>query len=345
MQDGGVKLPQYRPGEGLTPASLRIQIWNSGLSCSTSYGSRGSLQGSYAMAVLLGCPAGRKLVFDPEASKAATGKEHFCSPVHGVPCFYFYRDFLPVFKIVDLATGQINQFHGKYGLKIVGGGPSYDSITGYSQEQQTKYNSKTTSSMASLIWASKLKTLGDNPVFDSKTNGISWLCGTQSPCADIGPNFPGNAEYYFKLEFSNRMVDADSSNCDFTIRFLIRVHGLPPGSFNPSSVIVLSCIGILATLILTFYLLKRQDAKLWRQLKSVLSVFRQVCVLCRIFNPSGARLRRMMGMRRNRVGTQAGDVPLETIQEMNSETEGCDDASIDIKGNSSERHEHLTTNV
>lgn len=53
-------------------------------------------------------------------------------------------DFLPVFKIVDLATGQINQFHGKYGLKIVGGGPSYDSITGYSQEQQTKYNSKTT---------------------------------------------------------------------------------------------------------------------------------------------------------------------------------------------------------
>ena len=75
-----------------------------------------------------------------------------------------------------------------------------------------------------------------------------------------------------------------------------------------------SCIGILATLILTFYLLKRQDAKLWRQLKSVLSVFRQVCVLCRIFNLSGARLRRMMGMRRNRVGTQAGDVPLETIQ-------------------------------
>ena len=33
---------------------------------------------------------------------------------------------------------------------------------------------------------------------------FSWLCGTQSPCADIGPNFPGNAEYYFKLEFSNR---------------------------------------------------------------------------------------------------------------------------------------------
>ena len=41
----------------------------------------------------------------------------------------------------------------------------------------------------------------------------------------------------FVIDF--RIVDADSSNCDFTIRFLIRVHGLLPGSFNPSSVIVL----------------------------------------------------------------------------------------------------------
>lgn len=28
------------------------------------------------------------------------------------------------------------------------------------------------SSMVALIWASKLKTLGDIPIFDSKTNGI-----------------------------------------------------------------------------------------------------------------------------------------------------------------------------
>lgn len=53
-------------------------------------------------------------------------------------------DFLPVFKVFDLATGQINQFHGKYELKIVGGGPTYQSITDYSQEEQTKYNYQTT---------------------------------------------------------------------------------------------------------------------------------------------------------------------------------------------------------
>lgn len=48
-----------------------------------------------------------------------------------------------------------------------------------------------------------------------------------------------------------RVVDADSSNCDFTIRFIIRVHGLPPGSLNPSSVIVLvslTCLRIVKRL-------------------------------------------------------------------------------------------------
>lgn len=51
------------------------------------------------MTVLLGCPAGLKLVFDPDASKNATGKEHFCTPVDGVPCFYFYRGRLSVFEV------------------------------------------------------------------------------------------------------------------------------------------------------------------------------------------------------------------------------------------------------
>ena len=56
-------------------------------------------QGSYLMTVLLGCPAGLKLVFDSDASKNATGKEHFCTPVDGVPCFYFYRGKLSVFEV------------------------------------------------------------------------------------------------------------------------------------------------------------------------------------------------------------------------------------------------------
>ncbi|KAJ7371019.1 hypothetical protein OS493_028176 [Desmophyllum pertusum] len=242
IQDGGLRLPQYRSGEGLTPASLHIQIWNSGLSCITGYDSSASLQGSYVMTVLLGCPAGRRLVFDSEASKNASRK-HFCSPFMAYHVFTFIEIF-PVFKVLDLATGQISQFM-KLWTEDCRRRTDLSIIMDYSPQEQTKYK-----------LPSKL-----HGIFDLGVKIKTWLCGTQSPCADIVPNFPGNAEYYFKLEFSNRIVDADTSNCDFTIRFLIRVHGLPPGSFNPSSVIVLSCIGILATLILTFYLLKRQEAQ------------------------------------------------------------------------------------
>ncbi|XP_027052574.1 cation channel sperm-associated protein subunit gamma 2-like [Pocillopora damicornis] len=199
------------------------------------------------------------------------------------------------------------------------------------------YNYQTTSSMASLIWASKLKTLGDIPVFDSKTNGISWLCGTQSPCADIGPTFPGNAEYYFKLEFSNRIVDADSSNCDYTIRFLIRVHGLPPGSLNPSSLIVLSCIAILAVLILTFFLLKRQDSKVWKHIKSGLSVVRHVPGLCR-----AGICGKVISMRRNKID-HLEDQDQVQLQVINRDSEYTIEAPIEVSGN---RPQQLhTTNV
>ena len=58
--------------------------------------------------------------------------------------FLSLADFLPVFKLIDLATGQISQFHGNYRLTIVGGGPTYHSVTDYTEEEQMKYNYQTT---------------------------------------------------------------------------------------------------------------------------------------------------------------------------------------------------------
>ena len=58
--------------------------------------------------------------------------------------FLSLADFLPVFKLIDLATGQISQFPGNYRLTIVGGGPTYQSITDYTEEEQIKYNYQTT---------------------------------------------------------------------------------------------------------------------------------------------------------------------------------------------------------
>ena len=70
----------------------------------------------------------------------------WCKPYVGLVLisFFFLADFLPVFKLLDLATGQISQFHGKYGLKIVGGGATYQSIADYTEDEQIKYNYQTT---------------------------------------------------------------------------------------------------------------------------------------------------------------------------------------------------------
>ena len=62
---------------------------------------------------------------------------------HGLFYHFTCSDFLPVFNVVDLANGQVSQFNGKYGLKIVGGGPTSQSITDYSEKDQENYNFKT----------------------------------------------------------------------------------------------------------------------------------------------------------------------------------------------------------
>ena len=58
--------------------------------------------------------------------------------------------------------------------------------------------------------------------------------------------------------------------------------------------------------------MKRQDSKLWRQLKIVLAVLTNLCRE-RIYNASGVG---MFGLRRNRVDPLAGQVQLETIHQL-----------------------------
>lgn len=77
-------------------------------------------------------------------------------------------DFLPVFKVLDLATGQVNQFDGKYYLKIVGGGPTYQSVTDYSQEEQIMYNYQTTRYLQSFYPHPKIKPLSRGVLLSCK---------------------------------------------------------------------------------------------------------------------------------------------------------------------------------
>ncbi|XP_048586067.1 cation channel sperm-associated auxiliary subunit gamma isoform X2 [Nematostella vectensis] len=265
LQERRLVLPQYPPGEMLLPTVLHVQAWNSAFACTRhKRDSEMEFRGSYITTVYLGCPANRVVRFDGKASRQSTDKDHFCA---GDECFLYEIAFQPVFQLLDVSTNRVFPYLGHYTLKVIGGGLEHDSIRDYTNAEVERYNFRTSGSAADLVWAAQEKTLAVVPVFNQTTNGIRWLCGSGSPCGNVRPKFMGNAEFYFKLEFSNRGIELDSTNCDYTLRFVIRIHGLPPGSINPSCIIVGSCFGIMVVVILVLFAFKRKDHQLWRVLQ------------------------------------------------------------------------------
>ena len=54
--------------------------------------------------------------------------------------------FYPVFKFIDEVTGDIQQYSGKYNLRITAGGDSPDTMQTFSTDEQHLYNYGMTSS-------------------------------------------------------------------------------------------------------------------------------------------------------------------------------------------------------
>lgn len=144
--------------------------------------------------------------------------------------------FLPVFKLTDEVTGTEIIFSGTYNVTVIGGGTASDEIRLYDGEEIYNFNMKPG---ATLIWA--------------KDDGYRWLCGSSSPCGGITPTFPNTPQYFFLLQFSNREID--TSFCDYTLNFTIRLHGMPPDGLYPSLFIVLTSISIMTAFIfITFFI-------------------------------------------------------------------------------------------
>ena len=71
------------------------------------------LQGYFTTRVLLGCPAGQKVVFDSKLAKAT--RKHYCVDENpDVPCFHFER--------------RKNLFISNIGLKSLNSCAAYDGI-------------------------------------------------------------------------------------------------------------------------------------------------------------------------------------------------------------------------
>ncbi|XP_070080455.1 cation channel sperm-associated auxiliary subunit gamma isoform X8 [Equus caballus] len=220
-------------GHHLMKTSMLIKVVGSAGHCfqNTYQGPR--MQGNLMVPMFIGCPPGKRLAFDITYTLQYNRQQnkHYFDCVHvdrEMPCFLFRDIFYPFFLIQDLVTGDSGSFQGSYVLKVVGGGPTLDTIKEYSEEDIYRYNSPLDKT-DSLIWTTRNATTTEDPAFNILSHqslGIEWLCLENSPCHDTIPHSIFAPEFFFKVLVSNRGVDK-STYCDYQLTFLLHIHGLP----------------------------------------------------------------------------------------------------------------------
>ncbi|XP_010847485.1 PREDICTED: cation channel sperm-associated protein subunit gamma isoform X10 [Bison bison bison] len=220
-------------GHHLMKTSMLVKVLGSSGHCfqNTNRGPR--MQSNLMVPVLIGCPPGKRLAFDITYTlqyNRVQNKHYFdCVKVDPeMPCFLFRDIFYPFFLIQDLVTGDSGSFQGSYVLKVVGGGPTLDTIKEYSEEEIYRFNSPLDKT-GSLIWTTENTTTTEDLAFNIMSHnslGIEWLCLENSPCHDTIPHNIFAPEFFFKVLVSNRGVD-ESTYCDYQLTFLLHIHGLP----------------------------------------------------------------------------------------------------------------------
>ncbi|XP_032179257.1 cation channel sperm-associated protein subunit gamma isoform X5 [Mustela erminea] len=206
------------------------------------------MQGNLMIPLLIGCPPGKRLAFDITYTVEYNRlqNKHYFDCVHvdpEMPCFLFRDTFYPFFLIQDLVTGESGSFQGSYVFKVVGGGPTMDTLIEYSEEEIYRFNSPLDKTN-SLIWTTKNTTTTNDSAFNIMTHqslGIEWLCLENSPCHDTIPHSIFAPEFFFKVLVSNRGVDK-STYCDHQLIFLLHIHGLPLSAERALFILMVSFI-------------------------------------------------------------------------------------------------------
>ncbi|XP_064359037.1 LOW QUALITY PROTEIN: cation channel sperm-associated auxiliary subunit gamma [Dromaius novaehollandiae] len=236
IQDTALYPQQELSGKNLLKSSMVLKVVNSATNCYQYSESGPALQGYRMVPVYVGCPPGKRMAFDITNTVQYTtsmNKRYFncLSQNPEMPCFFFKDVFYPLFLIQDMVTGDSGSFSGRYTLKVIGGAPDVeDAIVRYRPEDIWKYNVDNASTESSLIWQkadggeSETDPQG-YPIHSSTNNGIKWLCRRNSPCHDVAPVGLTAPNYFFLVAVSNRDVDT-STYCDYSLEFVIHVHGL-----------------------------------------------------------------------------------------------------------------------
>ncbi|KAF6287656.1 cation channel sperm associated auxiliary subunit gamma [Rhinolophus ferrumequinum] len=246
LRDKSFCLNQGVSGHYLMKTSMLVKVVGSAGYCfqNTIHGPR--MQGNLMMPVFIGCPPGKRLAFDITYTLEYNRlqNKHYFDCLHldpEMPCFLFRDIFYPFFLIQDLVTGDSGSFQGSYVLKVVGGGPTLDTIREYSEEEIYRFNSPLDNTY-SLIWTTKNTTTTEDSAFNIMSHqslGIEWLCLENSPCHDTVPPSIFTPEFFFKVLVSNRGVDK-STYCDYQLVFLLHIHGLPLSAKRAFFILIVS---------------------------------------------------------------------------------------------------------
>ncbi|XP_059522649.1 cation channel sperm-associated auxiliary subunit gamma [Myotis daubentonii] len=255
LRDKSVCFDQGISGHHFMKTAMLVKVAGSAGHCvqNTVQGLR--MQGNLMVPVLIGCPPGKRLAFDITYTLQYNNLQnrHYFDCVHvdpEMPCFLFRDIFHPFFLIQDLVTGESGSFEGSYVLKVVGGGPTLDTIKEYSEEEIYRFNSPLDNTY-SLIWTTKNSTATEDLAFNimSHNMGIEWLCLENSPCHDTVPHSIFAPEFFFKVLVSNRGVDK-STYCDYQLTFLLHLHGLPLSAKRALFILMVSTSVFLGLVIL-----------------------------------------------------------------------------------------------
>ncbi|KAI8482634.1 hypothetical protein Bbelb_396120 [Branchiostoma belcheri] len=260
VADRGVYKQQHPPGEKLQAVSLQMQPWNAPLNCFYQE----KAQGVFSTRVMLGCPLSVKVLFDLTTSLPYSITKYSCRQANpDIPCFHLSKAFRPFFKVHDLVTSTSVEYKGNYTLLLVGGGwNSLSNVEMWSQDQIELYNPHFRDDAPAMWWPGS-SVLATDRIFSQNQNVISWIWPLNSPWCQLVPNLGAVPEYYLLFRFTNKGVD-DSTNCEHTLQFYIRVYGDPVHySFKIALLFCTFVFGLLAAIM--YYICHRNDAKVWNK--------------------------------------------------------------------------------
>ncbi|KAG3255972.1 cation channel sperm associated auxiliary subunit gamma, transcript variant X1 [Ictidomys tridecemlineatus] len=256
LRDKSLCYDQGISGHHLMKTSMMVKVVGASGFCfqDTHLGPR--LQGNLMVPVFIGCPPGKRLAFDITYTlkyMRQQNKHYFdCMQEDPeMPCFLYRDMFYPFFLIQDLVTGDSGSFKGSYVLKVVGGGPSLDSMVDYNEEEIYRYNSPLDKT-GSRIWTTKTSETTHDMAFyimSYERSGIEWLCLENSPCYDMTPQGIIAPDFFFKVLVSNRGVD-NSTYCNYQLIFLLHIHGLPLSAKRALFIVIVSASVLVGMVIL-----------------------------------------------------------------------------------------------